>query len=375
MQIYNKLLYIGIKTMNLLGCYAKRTNIYIRDSIRFNTKQGILKKYTCNCFQDSEIKKIEEFIQKKELDLLKRELCKDETSRCLELNGLMSIWDSYNINLRSNNCKILEIIRDNISKSILSQENVKGINPKNTMFNLDAFALKPNQVTLAGEGGQIVSQESYWEFFFKEFLKDQTKPNRIISIGGGTGYEIEAIVKIFEKNKLKLLNTILVEPNAVAIFLVELGRKIDCYVMTAEHFMTNYFSRQEHQRCIFHLSTILNVVSVEDASMILNEIAKNMKIGDGISILMVDEKQFNAKKVLSRSETISTEGLATYEFADTKRSYKTVIVDSKRFNSFMEKNHLKGGEFLNLSLKIDLYKNGKRQKVPVHFLIYKVVKK
>ncbi len=214
-------------------------------------------------------------------------------------------WDWYQIEARKepgvSHCKALRVLNIILPRVLSDQSNIKELDPNYPLVesHLSTLSSEPGKVTLAGEGGRHVGRKEYWAPLLDRLKMYKNKPTKILSIGGGIGYESRAIAKVFLEDGYNIQKSLIVDPNRLAAFLCE--DEVDYYVTTSQRFFNDFFTRDEEALYLIHLGTTLNVVEEDAAVRILEQIADSMKPKDAVSILMVDKRQF--EKALLRNST------------------------------------------------------------------------
>jgi hypothetical protein len=271
---------------------------------------------------------------------------KNQLNKC-KVGSEFNKWHGYKVNpnpILEAKCKALSSIQEELHILLASQPNIRTSVEiiSLTRNDLNAIFVRDGEVTLAGEGGAIVGKPEYWVSFFNG---NKEVPIQIISIGGGRGYDAKAIAKVFREKGFQVEKPQIIDPNHFAAYLSNPG-DVDFYPTPCQKYFSKFFPKQESKVVhLFHLGTVLNVVSESTAIEILKSVIDHMFSRDIISILMVDEKQFQK---ISREEKITREdrdnpaGLMRYVYSETGQHYKTVIVDLTKFKEFCQINGLEG---------------------------------
>lgn len=287
-------------------------------------------KITCTC-QKIEDSKIAKMIKDGDTQELKKCVIND----CQWAQTLQRNWKAYapeNLNF-ANNCKLRGILEYRLSAKIREQSNIQGMGIP--MLDLSALIMQEGKVTLAAESGALVGKKEYWEPVL-HILETDTKPVRVVSLGGGTGEDGKAIASVISNKGLLVKGCEIIDPNPLAAWLCS-KNDVMFYMSTAQEYFSSFFTREAGSRYVFHLGTLLNIVSEVAAIQILQDLAKNMAADDVFSILMIDQKQFTLPLNKKQIVCIPGErpvGLAKLVYAETHVFYKTVIVDQKKFIAF-----------------------------------------
>jgi len=277
-------------------------------------------------------------------------------------------WEPYQVEREANasqpSCKSFEVIRDALPNALLNQAHVKEVDAETSALfesNLYILSSKPGEITLAGEGGRHVGRKEYWKPIFERLEAYKHLPVHVLSIGGGIGFDAQAISNVFRRENFKVPQMTVVDPNQLAAFLAE---EVEYNVMISQRFFERHFIKRAGTLYVFHLGTTLNVVLENQAVDILQKIAEKMGPKDVLSIVMVDKKQFERGKALAfDSET--NEGFSKVINKKTGKHYKTVITSPIKFINFMSKLGL-AGELVEITEK--------NIPLEVAFVAYKTVK-
>ncbi|MBS0648508.1 MAG: hypothetical protein JSS10_04690 [Verrucomicrobia bacterium] len=326
-------------------------------SRRFSTKT----KTGCECKLDPE--KIREcLIQGKKEDF------RGLMEGCKVKQGYTRSWEPYQVEQRTNlsqpSCKAFEVVRSALPVALPGQVHIKEINAETSVLfeaNLYILSSEPGEITLAGEGGHHVGRQEYWNPIIDRLAAHKHLPVRILSIGGGIGFDVQAISEVFRKADFRIQQMTVVDPNQLAAFL---AKEVEYYVMTSQSFFDRHFVRQEDNIYLFHLGTTLNVVLENQAVHILRQIAENMKSKDILSLIMVDKKQFEKGRALTFGPE-TEEGFSKVINKKTGKHYKTVIANPIKFINFMSKLGL-AGELVEITEK--------NVPLEVAFVAYKTLK-
>lgn len=294
------------------------------------------------------------------------------SQHCNHTITYLQSWSVYAVGERGDKyqsaCKVHGLLQRSLVLPLKIQRNVIVIDIKDVV-DLSAFGMEPGMVTLAGEGGAIAGKEEYWRPVFDVIDKERGRSLHIISVGGGTGDDGVMISALFASRGYDVITPIIVDPNLLAGWLSK-NKGVHFYVATAQRFFSKYFERQEDGRYIFHLGTLLNVVSEYMVIEILRMISNNMKSDDILSVLVVDESQFakiaREGKVECR-KIPNPAGLVHYVQTGTNKHYKTVIQNKKMFVDFCAALGL-------LVIDIDVTKQEAKGIVQVTFMAFKGAK-
>jgi hypothetical protein len=90
--------------------------------------------------------------------------------------------------------------------------------------NLYTFLEMPNQLTLSGESGKFTGVSTYWDPVHQDFLQNKDKNFSVLSIGGGCGYDGEAIANVL-KNKGLNVSGVKINDNNPIIPLLDPNNK------------------------------------------------------------------------------------------------------------------------------------------------------
>lgn len=254
-------------------------------------------------------------------------------------------WAPYQVERGANpnkpSCKAFKIVQDALPGALLDQVHIKEVDGETSALfesNLYILSSKPGEVTLAGEGGRHVGRKEYWKPILERLAAYKHLPIHILSVGGGIGFDVHAISKVFREDDFKIQKMTVVDPNQLAAFLSE---EVEYYVMISQRFFERHFNKQDGTLYIFHLGTTLNVVLENQAVQILQQIAEKMKPQDVLSLIMVDKKQFEKGTALAFGPE-TEEGFSKVINKKTGKHYKTVITNPVKFINFMSKLGLSG---------------------------------
>ncbi len=315
--------------------YAKSSSLL--SSWRDYRKQSNFSKESCHCLVSAE--KINQFFERNEIRFLRM-----ESNNCRIVQNYKRDWSSYSVSFRgTSGCKIVEEMKEAIPLKLQAQPNILKIAQNSITLqeaDLNAFALRAGEVTLAGEGGHLVGKKEYWASVLAQLEKRKEQPVLITSIGGGVGYDAIAIKTIFEREGFDVLNPLIIDPNLLCAYLSQ-ELEVRYYAMKTEEFFAEFFIRSEYCTQIFHLGTVLNVITENAAVELLTVVASHMSSNDVISLVIVDEKQIMGGNFLKK-EIVNSAGLVRFTELKTNRHYKTVIGDQFRFLRFMKSLGLEG---------------------------------
>lgn len=310
------------------------------------SKRSYTAKSTCNCSISPE--KIRECIVGQ-----KKEAFRIEMGQCRATRDLKIKWESYQIETFTTpeqaHCKATKSMVNVLPATLIKQENIKAIGPDSLLLesHLSVLTSEPLKVNLAGEGGMHVGKKEYWTPILERLQAHKHMPVCIMSIGGGIGFDLQAISAIFKSEGFKIHSSTVIDPNRLAAFLAE--NNINYYVTTSQHFFNHLFIKEEGVVYIIHLGTTLNVVKEEQVIEILKQVAQNMGLQDVLSIIMVDKKQFVGGKFLAIGPE-NDQGLAKVTHLPTNKHYKTVIMNRSKFAKFMSSLNL-NGELIEITEK------------------------
>jgi len=291
----------------------------------------------CNCAIVS--KKVDALIKSGNREELKKHVL----GNCQIAKNFKTEWRSYSPETdQTAVCEAAFVFRGTLPIQVLKQSNVKHIDKKAFGIDMSALVMEKDVVNLAGEGGAITKTQTYWQPVFDAFKNDSKVPFNIVSVGGGVGNDARASAEIFKKNEFKVDACHIVDPNVLAAWLAH--DQDGTYFVTMAQQYFSQFKRNEESRYVFHLGTLLNVVSEDSAVQILQDLAKNMKENDVLSILIVDKGQFEVvakRNEVKRVDNNNIAGLVKYVHTNSNARYKTAIGDEQKFIQFCEGMGLK----------------------------------
>lgn len=279
-----------------------------------------------------------------------------EVAKCKKVEAYKKNWSVYVVPLEETkaktSCKTLATFHRILPTLLRSSAHIHSIDEK--VFQavgesvLYALAAKKEEVTLAGEGGEIVRKREYWDEIFEKLFENKHRPLSIFSIGGGVGYDAWAIVGLFKKEGFNIQPPNIVDPNGVAGYFskeVAQERIYQYYVQYIQDYFEKNYKRNLDDLHLFHIGTTLNILPEQVAVDVLKITAKNMRPKDILSVLLVDEEQFGKvekEKIVKRNKEINAQGLSRFFYQISKEPYKTVISDRELFKAFMSEIGLEG---------------------------------